>query len=200
MKRCPYNGDPEKPCAVPEDWESILYNPCNDGEYGRNCAVIMSQMIVLGSTGREGVRSCFDGLYGEIIGHYSPKIISVSEAPDHIREDVLKCRLPVREKRPIVDGGVAVHHVDLICTLLNNELLEASNWYEAQRIHLTAGGTEVNWWIFADSDGEIELLAEPKDTVAQYDQSFHPGSAALHNAVNPPLVVVEILRRKVEVD
>ncbi|MCB9822756.1 hypothetical protein H6800_00590 [Candidatus Nomurabacteria bacterium] len=200
MKRCPYNGDPEKPCAVPEDWENILYNSCNDGEYGRNCAAIMSQMIVLGSTGREGIRSCFDELYGEIIGHYSPKTISVSEAPDHLQEDVVKCRLPVREKRPMIEGGVAIHHVDLMCTLLNNEMLVASNWYENRRNQLTTRDTAINWWIFAESDGEIDLLLEPIDTVSQYDQSFHPGSAVLHNAFNPPLMIVEILRRRAKVD
>lgn len=141
-----------------------------------------------------------DDTYGEIVAHYRPSLITIGDAPENIREDVARCRLPLRRERPEVKGGVAVHHFDLTCTLLNNELLDAVNWYKEYARTKAEANDSFDWWVFSESEGELMMLRHPKNTIAEYDQTFHVGSAVLHNAVNPPLLVVEALRRKAERD
>ncbi len=185
MQDCPFEKDLQHPCPVIEDYKSVLFESCSRESYGRNCAAIVAQLAVLGTTGQEGVRSSLDELFGEITGHYFPDVITASDAPAEVQADVLKCRYPIRENRPFVESGVAIHHFDLVCTLLNNELLAAANWYEDRRSALSNSTTTYDWWIFAETDGEISDLLSPKNTIAEYDQSFRKGSSVFGNATTP---------------
>lgn len=196
MKRCPFDRSVKQPCPAIGDYQSLLFEHCDPEEYGKNCAAIIAQIVVLATTGQEGVRSYLDELYGEIIGHYKPRTVSVSDAPPAIQEDVIKCSLPIRQNSPAVVDCIAIHHVDLTCTLLNNELLAASNWYDSQRESMRTDGTTYDWWLFKLDDGEVDISPKPKDTIAEFDQSFRLGSSVLCNATNPPLMAVEILRRR----
>jgi len=196
MLNCPFRNDSALPCPFEDkSYESVLLGSCDESQYGRNCAELITQLTVLGTTGAEGVRSGIDDVYGEVVGYYRPATLTLGEAPDTIKRDVVSCRLPLRESRPDVEGGVAVHHFDLICTLQNERFLSSANWYNSELKKHTEDGDAHDWWIFAQDDGEVSFLTESKDTVAQYDRTFRLGSAVLYNTAFPPLLVVENLRR-----
>ncbi|MBP9738426.1 hypothetical protein KBD20_01930 [Candidatus Saccharibacteria bacterium] len=196
MRKCPYNDGGESKCPVQSGpVESVFLSPCKDGEYGRNCSELLTQLTVLATTGNEGLRSEIDDTYGEIIGHYKPNMISKGNTPDIIKSDVRRCKPPIRSGRPAVEGSVTVHHFDLICTLQNQRFLSAANWYNRELNEKLEEVGLFDWWVFSESDGEVTFLAEVRDTIAEYDRSFRIGSAVLYNTASPPLLVVEQLRK-----
>ena len=196
MYRCVYEGNLEKPCPMGENLRNLIIRSCDDNKYGRNCATIYGQLLVTNTLRAETGESGWDESLGLITAQMRLIKTPFGEPPEHIRQAVGKATFPLREKRPEMADKVFVHHVDLYCTLLNLEQLEAANWYQSYASECNKAEPRFEWWCFNADEGEISQLVQPKSSVYQYDDSFHKGSAALGNFLYPPLLVMQEYYRR----
>jgi hypothetical protein len=189
MKRCGFDGDPERPCPVlPEDADyGTIRESCTPDKYGKNCGGIVAQQLLMRVFDFDSATFDLDTNYGLIDAYARVKTLPEGEAPDEIKSQVVGMSLPLRANRPRVRGKVPVVHADLALTLLNHGRVEAANWYNNQLRVAYEAGKLLTWWHFRKSEVDVNKRFEPCDSLMEYDGSFRLGNPALSNTFIPPL-------------